>query len=87
MLRAYDATGSALAEIQKSSDVSHLIRDKNSSSIVKTTVHDLKVDCYAYDVAKDPISIHIPVVRLFVGKINIKQKVFKFFFLHIFIWK
>lgn len=68
MLRAYEATSLALAEMQNSSDISHLIKDKNSSSMVKTTVHDLKIDCYAYDVAKDPISVHIPVVRLFVGK-------------------
>lgn len=40
--------------------------------MVKTTVHDLKIDCYAYDVAKDPVSVHIPVVRLFVGKIEIE---------------
>ncbi|CAF1204742.1 unnamed protein product [Rotaria sordida] len=67
LLGAYEATGLALAEIQKTSDISHLIKDKNNSSIVKTTVNDLKVDCYAYDVAKDPISVHIPVVRLFVA--------------------
>lgn len=35
--------------------------------MVKITVHDLKVDCYTYDTEKDPVSIHIPVVRLFVG--------------------
>jgi hypothetical protein len=34
---------------------------------VTTTVNELKVDCYVYDVAKDPVSVHIPVVRLFVG--------------------
>ncbi|CAF4308834.1 unnamed protein product, partial [Rotaria sp. Silwood2] len=67
LLGAYEATGSALSEIQKTSDISHLIKDKNNSSIVKTTVNDLKVDCYAYDVAKDPISVHIPVVRLLVA--------------------
>lgn len=58
-----------MAEIEKTSDISHLIKDRqNNSSIVKTTVHDLKVDCFAYDVAKDPVTVHIPVVRLFVGK-------------------
>ncbi|CAF1230767.1 unnamed protein product [Rotaria sp. Silwood1] len=62
---AYEATGLALSEIQKTSDISHLIKDKNNSSIVKTTVNDLKVDCYAYDVAKDPVSIHIPVCEQF----------------------
>ena len=68
LLRAYEATGEALADIQKNADVSHLIKDKqNVSPMVNTTVNELKVDCYAYDVAKDPISIHIPVVRLFVG--------------------
>jgi len=59
-----------LAEIEKTSDISHLIKDKkNNSSIVKTTVHDVKVDCFTYDVAKDPVSVHIPVARLFAGKI------------------
>lgn len=42
--------------------------------MVKTTVNDLKIDCFAYDVAKDPITIHIPVVRLFVGKLNLNLK-------------
>ncbi len=65
-------TGAALAEIQKTTDTSHLIKDKkNTSPIVKTTVNELKIDCFAYDVAKDPITIHIPVVRLFVGKFHI----------------
>jgi hypothetical protein len=74
LLRAYEETGSALAEMEKSSDVSHLIKDKtNNASIVKTTVRDLKVDCFAYDVAKDPVSVHIPVVRLFAGKISLEQ--------------
>jgi hypothetical protein len=69
LLRVYEVTGLALAEIQKTSDVSHLIKDKkNISSIVKTTVHDFKIDCFAYDVAKDPVSVHIPIVRLFAGK-------------------
>ncbi|CAF1443811.1 unnamed protein product [Rotaria sordida] len=67
LLDAYEATGFALAEIQKTSDVSHLIKDKNNSSIVKTTVNDLKIDCYVYDVAKYPISVHISVVRLIVA--------------------
>lgn len=58
-----------MAEVAKTSDVSHLIKDKNAqASIVKTTVHDLKVDCFAYDVAKDPVSVHVPVVRLFAGR-------------------
>jgi hypothetical protein len=57
-----------LAEIQRSSDISHLIKDKkNATPIVKTTVHEWKIDCFAYDVAKDPVSIHVPIVRLFVG--------------------
>ncbi|CAF3756931.1 unnamed protein product [Rotaria socialis] len=67
LLRVYEATGSTLVEIQKTSDISHLIKDKTSSPMVKTTVHDLKVDCYAYDVAKDPVTVHIPVMRLFVA--------------------
>ncbi|CAF3845319.1 unnamed protein product [Rotaria sordida] len=67
LLDAYEATGFALAEIQKTSDVSHLIKDKNNSSIVKTTVNHLKIDCYVYDVAKYPISVHISVVRLIVA--------------------
>lgn len=68
LFRAYQITGAALAEIQKTSDISHLIKDKkNISPIVKTTVNEWKIDCFAYDVAKDPISIHIPVGRLFVG--------------------
>ena len=68
LLRAYQVTGAALAEIQRATPVSHLNKDKkNASPMVKISVHDLKVDCYAYDVEKDPISIHIPVVRLFVA--------------------
>jgi hypothetical protein len=39
--------------------------------MVKTIVHEFKIDCFAYDVAKDPITIHIPVARLFAGKLNI----------------
>ncbi|UJR10060.1 hypothetical protein I4U23_014282 [Adineta vaga] len=66
--RAYEVTGSVLAEVEKTSDVSHLIKDKTiNASIVKTTVRNLKVDCFAYDVAKDPITVHIPVVRLFAA--------------------
>jgi hypothetical protein len=76
LLHAYEVTGSALAEIQKTSDISHLIKDKkNTSPMVKTTVHDLKVDCFAYDVAKDPVTVHIPVVRLFVGKSYFETRV------------
>ncbi|CAF1522489.1 unnamed protein product, partial [Adineta steineri] len=67
LLRAYEVTGLALTEIERTSDVSHLIKDKNNSSIVKTTVHDFKIDCFAYDVAKDPVTVHIPVVRLFAA--------------------
>ena len=68
LLRAYEVTGSVLGEIERTTDISHLIKDKNNSPIVKTSVHDLKVDCFAYDVAKDPVTVHIPVVRLFVGR-------------------
>lgn len=68
LLRAYEVAGSVLGEIERTTDISHLIKDKNNSPIVKTTVHDLKVDCFAYDVAKDPVTVHIPVVRLFAGK-------------------
>lgn len=49
--------------------MSHLIKDKNNSSLVKITVNELKIECYPYDVAKDPVTVHIPVVRLLVGKI------------------
>lgn len=48
--------------------MSHLIKDqKNTSPIVKITVNELKIDCFAYDVAKDPVSVHIPVLRLFAA--------------------
>jgi hypothetical protein len=68
-MRAYEATGEALAEIQRTTPVSHLIKDKrNPSPIVKTTINDLKVDCFAYDLAKDPVTVHIPIVRLFAGQ-------------------
>ncbi|CAF0909766.1 unnamed protein product [Adineta ricciae] len=67
LLRTYEVAGSVLGEIERTTDISHLIKDKNNSLIVKTSVHDLKVDCFAYDVAKDPITVHIPVVRLFVA--------------------
>jgi hypothetical protein len=45
--------------------------------MVKTTVYDFKIDCFAYDVAKDPITVHIPVVRLFVGKERINHPLVK----------
>lgn len=81
LTRAYEVTGAALAEIQRSTPISHLNKDKkNSSPMIKISVHDLKVDCFTYDVEKDPISIHIPVVRLFVGKLKITIENFLYVF-------
>jgi len=68
LISAYQITGEALAEIQRTTTISHLIKDqKNILPIVKTTVNEFKIDCFAYDVARDPVTVHIPVVRLFVA--------------------
>ncbi|CAF0746585.1 unnamed protein product [Didymodactylos carnosus] len=61
--KAYVKTGETLASMQQNSDISHMIK-KDASPIVKISVHDHKIECYSYDVQKDPISVHIPVARL-----------------------